>query len=353
MTSQPRITHKLFAGTSNNTGVFGGAKAGFKITTQDIAEMSSLPAWLEGLQGATIVTPEGNRIIIQEEMEAFLRHESAFIDQITIEGILSYDIGTTYNKGSLAKSTDGTINLYTSLADNNKGNPLDDTNNWLKKANNIITNTIKLTNEEASSDNPYNYEPGDDVISIDIILIGPGGTGPVSSGGSPEYATAFGYKWKEPFVGFAVAMGGNGGMNTTNPGKGGVSAIEMSTFIGQLPSDIDIPMIIHDLDGNDGKTVGNLPGSYGGYTPLNYGLGNYRLNVGTTSLGPGYGGGGANQAGNLVGGGSGALIALKIYNPKKLLPLWKVTVGKVEPFSGERVYIGNPGVAFIHETKVI
>ena len=127
MSKLTRKNIKVFGGNSSNTGKFGSAAAGSGVLASDIETIQSLSAWDNGMASATI---GGQKLLPQEEMEAVLRVLSYGVANIYQDGIPVYNASTTYYIGSIVRQ-DATSNIYKSITDNNTGNLLTDTNNWL------------------------------------------------------------------------------------------------------------------------------------------------------------------------------------------------------------------------------
>ena len=129
MTKIQRTTQKTFAGQAGSQQItaFGTAKDQTPIYTQDLSQIQNtnyLYGWSAGL------LPD--KAPWQEDMNALFFVVTRQLEYLFQEGIPEYDIGTSYNKGALAKFIDsqGNVTIYKSLSDNNTGNPLEDGNYW-------------------------------------------------------------------------------------------------------------------------------------------------------------------------------------------------------------------------------
>lgn len=132
MTKLQRVTGKVFGGSAplNQIGQFGSAKAGTPFNTQDVATIQALSAYLNGW-GSGVVTSRNFPPI--EEVTGVLKTISYQACYLLQEGIPEYDINTEYSNTSIVKSISGNeLIFYISLADNNIGNSLTDTNYWTR-----------------------------------------------------------------------------------------------------------------------------------------------------------------------------------------------------------------------------
>lgn len=132
MTKLQRVTGKVFGGSAplDQIGQFGSAKAGTPFNTQDVATIQALSAYLNGW-GSGVVTSRNFPPI--EEVTGVLKTISYQACYLLQEGIPEYDINTEYSNTSIVKSISGNeLIFYISLADNNIGNSLTDTNYWTR-----------------------------------------------------------------------------------------------------------------------------------------------------------------------------------------------------------------------------
>lgn len=131
MAKLPRVTAKIFASKAadNDIGQYGSALTGTQVNTPDIAEIQALPAYEEGWRGAVISSRNYPTL---QEMNGLQKTFSQQIAYILQEGVAEYDAETTYYTGSIVKSpdSDNKPRLYSSLSDNNIGNPLTDSEFW-------------------------------------------------------------------------------------------------------------------------------------------------------------------------------------------------------------------------------
>jgi len=115
---------KVFAENAANTGQFGSAQNGTKVTTTDPEEIQALDAWGAGWINATI---GGSRLPALEELQAtvyFTTYHMAYLFQ---EGIAEWNAETIYHTNSFIK--DG-IKIYYSLQDDNQGNAISESGFW-------------------------------------------------------------------------------------------------------------------------------------------------------------------------------------------------------------------------------
>lgn len=132
MTKLQRVTGKVFGGSAplNQIGQFGSALAGNPTNTQDVATIQALSAYSNGW-GSGVVTSRNFPPI--EEVTGVLKTISYQACYLLQEGIPEYDINTEYSNTSIVKSISGNeLIFYISLADNNIGNSLTDTNYWTR-----------------------------------------------------------------------------------------------------------------------------------------------------------------------------------------------------------------------------
>jgi alpha-tubulin suppressor-like RCC1 family protein len=126
MAKLSRITQKIFGSGAgaNQVGQFGSYAAGSPVISSDPSVIQSLSNWLTGWFGAVV---GGNSPAIEDMngLHFVLTYQLAYLMQA---GIPEYDTGTTYYTGSLCMSGG---NIYRSLADNNTGNALSNSNFWV------------------------------------------------------------------------------------------------------------------------------------------------------------------------------------------------------------------------------
>ena len=125
MAKLSRKNQKIFASGATNNGQFGSAVVGTKIKSNDVETLQNLVAYLQGWDSATI---GGQKLPTLEEFQALhyiTNYQLAYLFQ---EGISEWNTDTEYFIDSVIKN--GTA-LYSSKTDNNSGNILTDTVNWL------------------------------------------------------------------------------------------------------------------------------------------------------------------------------------------------------------------------------
>ena len=139
-----RVTSKVFAENATEVGQFGSLNAGTKVTTTDITEIQSLPAWQNGWQAAIVGE---NCYPTLQERNGLDKVQSYFLNYLLQEGIPEWDSGTTYYQGSIVKLINGTnVQLYQSLINNNTS-ALSDTTAWVAYdyADRTLSNVTSLS----------------------------------------------------------------------------------------------------------------------------------------------------------------------------------------------------------------
>lgn len=122
MAKLARKNQKVFAGNATNNGVFGSLQAGSKQLNNDVEIIQSLPAYQEGWDAATI---SSEKLPSLEEFQGVQYANSYQLAYIFQEGLPEWDSKTTYYEGAICKvlGTPGNFILYSSLANDNTGNP--------------------------------------------------------------------------------------------------------------------------------------------------------------------------------------------------------------------------------------
>jgi microcystin-dependent protein len=121
---------KVFAGSSNNNGIFGSLQANNPVLTNDVEQIQSLAAWEDGWESATETSEELPPIEEMNSISYVTTYQQAYLMQ---EGMPEWSTNVTFYKGSLTKQVTSTgFRIYCSLTDNNLGNALSDTSNWKK-----------------------------------------------------------------------------------------------------------------------------------------------------------------------------------------------------------------------------
>lgn len=121
---------KVFAGSSNNNGIFGSLQANNPVLTNDIEQIQSLAAWGNGWESATETSEELPPIEEMNSISYVTTYEQAYLMQ---EGMPEWASTVTFYKGSLTKEVTSTgFKIYCSLTNDNTGNLLSDTTNWKK-----------------------------------------------------------------------------------------------------------------------------------------------------------------------------------------------------------------------------
>jgi len=123
----PRKAQKIFAADAANNGVFGSAADNTKVLSDDLDVIQSKAAyelgWLEAVLGI-------KKFPALEEFQALHYMTTTQISYLFQEGIPEYNAATTYYQKSIVRET-GTYQLYGSITDDNVGNALSDTDEWL------------------------------------------------------------------------------------------------------------------------------------------------------------------------------------------------------------------------------
>lgn len=121
---------KVFAGNSNNNGVFGSLQANNPTLSNDVEQLQSLSAWEDGWESATETSEELPPVEEMNSISYVTTYQQAYLMQ---EGMPEWASTVTFYKGSLTKEvTANGFRIYCSLSDNNLGNALSDTSNWKK-----------------------------------------------------------------------------------------------------------------------------------------------------------------------------------------------------------------------------
>lgn len=121
---------KVFAGNATNNGVFGSLQAENPVTTTNVEQIQSLPAWSVGWDSATMTSEKLPPLEEFQGIQYVTTYQQAYLMQ---EGIPEWAATVTYYKGSVVKEvTASGFKIYNSLTDNNTNNILSDTSNWSK-----------------------------------------------------------------------------------------------------------------------------------------------------------------------------------------------------------------------------
>jgi hypothetical protein len=121
---------KVFAGNATNNGVFGSLQAENPVTTNNVEQIQSLPAWSVGWNSATMTSEKLPPLEEFQGIQYVTTYQQAYIMQ---EGLPEWASSVTYYKGSLVKEvTANGFKIYNSLTDENTNNLLSDTSNWVK-----------------------------------------------------------------------------------------------------------------------------------------------------------------------------------------------------------------------------
>lgn len=124
MSKIERKNLKIFAENAANTGQFGSAQTGTKITTQDPETVQALGAWGTGWANAVI---GGSKLPPMEELQATTFVSTYNLAYLFQEGIAEWNAETNYYAGSWVKSGQ---QIYASLVDDNLNNALTDGTKW-------------------------------------------------------------------------------------------------------------------------------------------------------------------------------------------------------------------------------
>jgi len=144
MSKLARYTAKLFDANhvstpNNDIATFGSAAAGTPAFSSDPSVIQSLPAFLNGWTAAVTAISGGTTQPNLEDVNALDYLFSYFQNYTFQEGVAEWDANTTYYRGSIAKSTDGTGTLYVSITDNNTNNGMTNTAYWTPYIQNIVS----------------------------------------------------------------------------------------------------------------------------------------------------------------------------------------------------------------------
>ena len=138
MSKIERKNLKIFAENAANTGQFGSAQTGTKITTQDPETVQALTAWGSGWANAVI---GGSKLPPMEELQATTFVSTYNLAYLFQEGIAEWNAETNYHAGSWVKSGQ---QIYASLVNDNLNNALTDGTKW--RAGTNISNGFDTEN---------------------------------------------------------------------------------------------------------------------------------------------------------------------------------------------------------------
>lgn len=145
---------KVFAENATNNGVFGSLQAGNPVTTTNVEQVQSLPAWSTGWDSATMTSEKLPPLEEFQGVQYVTTYQQAYLMQ---EGIPEWASTVTYYKGCLAKEvTANGFRIYNSLTNNNKNHSLSDTSNWKK---------VMDSDDLYAFDNNVVHKTGDETIS--------------------------------------------------------------------------------------------------------------------------------------------------------------------------------------------
>lgn len=154
---------KVFAENATNNGVFGSLQAGNPVTTSNVEQVQSLPAWSTGWDSATMTSEKLPPLEEFQGVQYVTTYQQAYLMQ---EGIPEWASTVTYYKGCLAKEvTANGFRIYNSLTNNNKNHSLSDTSNWKKVMDSddlyaFDGNVVHLTgNETISGRKTFSADP--------------------------------------------------------------------------------------------------------------------------------------------------------------------------------------------------
>ncbi len=95
-----RVLQKIFASNASNNGQFGSAKAGTFVTSNSIATLQSLSAYVNGWNDATLTS---EKLPTLEETQALNYINTTQLAYIFQEGVPEYEAATTYYINSIVK----------------------------------------------------------------------------------------------------------------------------------------------------------------------------------------------------------------------------------------------------------
>lgn len=148
MSKLERKNHKVFGinATETKVGQFGSANATTKITTKDVEKIQALDAWEQGWEAGAV---GNNRYPTQQERTGVDYEHSYQIGYMLQEGVPEWNKDTTYNKGSIVKTYNGTtLQNYVSLVDDNLNNAVTDTAKWKSGLANSDLSNLTTTGEK-------------------------------------------------------------------------------------------------------------------------------------------------------------------------------------------------------------
>lgn len=155
-----RQTQQIFGVNSGFQQItqFGSTAAGNTVYTTNIATIQALSNYLVGWFNAV---ENGSYPAIQDmnALHFLYAYQLAYIMQA---GVSEYDAATPYYTGSIAN--DGFGSLYRSITDNNTGNALSDTTNWLPPGASL--NTARAT--DLTIPTGYNYNSSFTTIGVGV-----------------------------------------------------------------------------------------------------------------------------------------------------------------------------------------
>lgn len=131
----PRVPQKVFgsvAAPTNNFIQFGSLAAGAVNYTKDLTAIQALAAFDLGWAGAVV----GNHSPSLEDMNGLFLLSFSQLAYLLQKGIPEWNADTNYFTGHLCMS--GGV-IYRSKTENNLGNPVSDTNNWIEYVASVYT----------------------------------------------------------------------------------------------------------------------------------------------------------------------------------------------------------------------
>lgn len=126
MSKLERKYFKPFGINANDKDIsqFGGANS----NTKDVEEIINLDAWSTGWRAGVISTNNNPSLQQRNAVDYTFSYQLAYLLN---EGVPEWNATTSYSKGAIVKSFNGTTTkLYTSLIDNNIGNSLTVNTAW-------------------------------------------------------------------------------------------------------------------------------------------------------------------------------------------------------------------------------
>lgn len=157
---------KVFAlnANVNDVGQFGSALETTKYNTKDVEQIQALESWDNGWVAAALSNNRYPSLQERNGVDYVITYQQAYLMQ---QGLPEWHNQTEYCKGSIVKQVVGDdIYFYRSIADNNIGHALSDTNYW---QNYSLFNQTAILDELAAL-KARTYRIGEPIIRLDNTL---------------------------------------------------------------------------------------------------------------------------------------------------------------------------------------